>query len=66
MKCWIFLRIRHTGRTILETAEQTLRRGPDGEHGNGGLDWERQKGGQRVVDRLMAAAEVLGREIQAS
>ena len=42
----------------------TLRRGPDGELRNGGLDWERlEKRGQRVVDRLMAAAEVLGREV---
>ena len=39
---------------------ETLRRGPDGEHGNGGHDRERvEKTAQRVTERLQAAAAVL-------
>ena len=43
---------------------ETLRRGPDGEHGNGGHDRERvEKVAQDVTERLQAAAEVLAREV---
>ena len=43
---------------------ETLKRGPDGEHGNGGHDRERvEKTVQRVTERLQAAAKLLGREI---
>ena len=43
---------------------ETLRRGPDGEHGNGGHDLERvEKVAQDVTEGLQAAAELLGREI---
>ena len=43
---------------------ETLRRGPDGEHGNGGHDRERvEKTAQRVTERLQAAAVILGEEI---
>ncbi len=39
---------------------ETLRRGPDGEHGNGGPDRERvETTAQRVTERLQAAAERL-------
>ena len=39
---------------------KTLKRGPDGGHGNGGHDRERvEKTAQRVTERLQAAAEVL-------
>ncbi len=43
---------------------ETLKRGPDGEHGNGGHDRERvEKTAQRVTERLQAAAEALAREV---
>ena len=39
---------------------ETLRRGPDGAHGNGGHDRERvEKTAQRVTERLQATAELL-------
>ena len=39
---------------------ETLRRGPDGAHGNGGHDRERaEKVAQDVTERLQAAAELL-------
>ncbi len=42
---------------------ETLRRGPDGEHGNGGHDRERvEKVAQDVTERLQAAAERLREE----
>ena len=42
---------------------ETLRRGPDGEHGNGGHDRERvEKVAQDVTERLQAAAERLHEE----
>ncbi len=43
---------------------ETLKRGPDGEHGNGGHDRERvEKVAQDVTERLQAAAEALAREV---
>ncbi len=43
---------------------ETLKRTPDGEHGNGGHDRERvEKVAQDVTERLMAAAEALAREV---
>ena len=50
---------------ILDTLAfiETLRRGPDGEHGNGGMDRQRiEKTAQRVTERLQAAAEKLHEE----
>ncbi len=47
-------------RAILDALAflETLRRGPDGEHGNGGHDRERfEKTSQRVTERLKRAAE---------
>ena len=42
---------------------ETLRRGPDGEHGNGGHDRKRvRKTAQRVTERLQPAAEKLHEE----
>ena len=52
-------------RAILDALAflETLRRGPDGEHGNGGHDRERvEKTAQRVTERLQAAAEKLHEE----
>ncbi len=49
-------------RAILDALAfiETLRRGPDGEHGNGGHERERvEKVAQRVTERLQAAAEML-------
>ena len=43
---------------------ETLRRGADGEHGNGGHDRERvKKVAQDVTEGLQAAAEALAREV---
>ena len=43
---------------------ELLKRGPDGEHGNGGHDRERvEKVAQDVTERLQAAAEALAREV---